>query len=258
MLGEQALELSGGEGAGPVAVVAGEFGLAGEGGLVDPAAGDGVGEDVEGGVFAGGGDVGVVVVAASGHGDVDAADVGGAVEDEDGSVDGAALGGVAGLGVGQLDVVLDVVGGEADGAGSSVDGEVAVAVDGVDGPLVAVADHEAAVGVELAVVAAGGDLVADVEPVAAGVEGAASGVDLAGVDASLLGGVVEAGDGVVGGCGEHDGLAALAGGFPGVECGSVHAGGGAAVEPAVEVVDVGHGGVAASGVGGTRRVPSRW
>ncbi len=101
---EQGAELVGWEGAGSVAVVAGEFGLAGEGGSVDPAAGDGVGEQVEGGVFARGDDVGVVVVSASGHGDADAADVGRAVEEEDGSVDGAALGGVAGLGVGQLDV----------------------------------------------------------------------------------------------------------------------------------------------------------
>ena len=81
LLAEQGSKLLGREGAGSVAVVAGEFGLAGEGGSVDPAAGDGVGEDVEGGVFAGGDDVGVVVVAASGHGDVDAADVGGAVEE---------------------------------------------------------------------------------------------------------------------------------------------------------------------------------
>ena len=134
LLVEQSPELFRREGAGAVAIVAGELGLAGEGGSVDPAAGDRVSEDVEGGLFAGRDDVGVVMVASSGHGDVDAADVGGAVEKEDGSVDGAALGGVAGLGVGQLNVSLDVVGGEADGAGAAGDGEIAVPVDGCRPP----------------------------------------------------------------------------------------------------------------------------
>ena len=100
---EQGAELVGWEGAGSVAVVAGEFGLAGEGGSVDPAAGDGVGEQVEGGVFARGDDVGVVVVSASGHGDADAATSAG--RRGGGSIDRrCGLGGVAGLGVGQLDV----------------------------------------------------------------------------------------------------------------------------------------------------------
>ena len=58
------------------------------------------------------GDEGLVGVAAAGHGDVEAADVGGPVEEEEGAVDGAALGGVAGRGVGQLDVLGDVAGGE--------------------------------------------------------------------------------------------------------------------------------------------------
>ena len=71
---------------------AGEFCLACDGGLVDPASGDGLCEDIGCGLFAGGGDVGVVVVAASGEGDIDASDVAGSVEDEDGSVDGCALG----------------------------------------------------------------------------------------------------------------------------------------------------------------------
>jgi hypothetical protein len=62
---EEALNFSGGEGAGSAA--AGEFGLAGVGGLVDPAACDGVGEHVVGGVFAGDDDVGVVVVSFEPH-----------------------------------------------------------------------------------------------------------------------------------------------------------------------------------------------
>ncbi len=67
---------------------------------------------------------------AAGEGDVDAADVGRAVEDEEGPVDSAALGGVAGLGVGEFDVLADVGRGEADGAGPARDGECAAAVDG--------------------------------------------------------------------------------------------------------------------------------
>ena len=62
-----------------------------------------------------------------------------------------------------------------------------------------------------------GDLVAYVEPVTTGVEAAASRIDLGGSDPAMLGDVVELGDGVVGGRGEHDGLAALAGSVPGIE-----------------------------------------
>lgn len=61
----------------------GEFGLAGDGGSVDPAVRDRVGEDVDGGVLAVGWYVGVVVVAASGHRYVDASTVGWPVEKED-------------------------------------------------------------------------------------------------------------------------------------------------------------------------------
>ena len=51
------------------------------GGEVDPVVGDVAGGHVGGGVFTFDGDVGVVAVPAAGHGDVDVADVGDAVED---------------------------------------------------------------------------------------------------------------------------------------------------------------------------------
>ena len=84
----------------------------------------------------------------------------------------------------------------------------------------------------------------------------------AGLDAALLGGVVESGDGLVGGGGEHDGLAAFAGGPPCVEGVAFHSGSGAAAESSFEVIDVGNGGVApAEAEGRVRRSQSlakRW
>lgn len=84
-----------------------------DGGGVGPVPGDGFGEHVNRGAWVVGveGDVGVVLVAASGEGDVDTAVVDGSVDDEQGVVDGAALGGVPGLGVAQLDMGAGVVGG---------------------------------------------------------------------------------------------------------------------------------------------------
>ncbi len=108
-------------------------------------------EDVEGVVVRVGGDVGVVAVSASGHGYVDASGVGGTVKIENGAVDGAALGRVAGLGVAEFGVGLDVVVREPDPARWAEDGEVAVAIDGVDGPAVSVADGLMLVGGELPV-----------------------------------------------------------------------------------------------------------
>ena len=107
----------------------GELVVVGDGGGVGPVPVDGFGEDVSGaaGVVGFEGDVGVVGVPAAGEGDVDAAVVDVGVDEEEGVVDGAALGGVAGLRVGELDVCGDVVGGEVDGAGSAGGGDVAVA-----------------------------------------------------------------------------------------------------------------------------------
>ena len=100
----------------------------GGGGLVDPGASDCLGHDLGGAAVVVEDDEGFVGGASAGERDVDAASVGGTVEVEEGAVDGAALGGVAGLGVGQLDVGGDVVGGQGDPAGRAGDGEAAVAV----------------------------------------------------------------------------------------------------------------------------------
>ena len=175
-----------------------QLGLDFEGGAVDPGAGEGGGEDVGGGVFAVDGDVCVVGVAAAGEGDVDAAGVGGSVEVEDGVVDGAALVGVAGLGVAELDIVGHVAGGQLDGSCDPGGGDAAVGVDGGDGPVVAVADHVVLVGAKAAVVSAGDDLVALMQHVGAACEDGAVGVESACVEESSLGVLVEFFDGVVG------------------------------------------------------------
>ena len=132
-----------------------------EGGLVDPVSGDGLGQHIEGRLILFGGDVRVVGVPASGHGGVDAATVGGCVDEEEAGVDGAALGGVAGLGVSQLEVVGGVLDGETHGAGASGDGDASIVVDAGDRPVVAVLDHKTLIGAEGPVVASGDDLVAD-------------------------------------------------------------------------------------------------
>lgn len=53
-----------------------ELGPAGNGGLVDPIPGDGLGEHINGGLVPFGDHVGMVVITASRHGGVDAATVG--------------------------------------------------------------------------------------------------------------------------------------------------------------------------------------
>lgn len=73
------------------------------------------------------------------------------------ALDGAALTGVTGLGVGEHEVLVDVGGREADLSSAAGDDDASVAVDGVDGPAVAVLDHELPVRLEPAVVVAGGD-----------------------------------------------------------------------------------------------------
>ena len=91
----------------------------GDGGLVDPVPGDGLGQDVGCSFAFAGNDVGVVGVPAAGQRRVEAAAVDGAVDEKETGVDGAALGGVAGLGVTELEVLSDVIGGEPDTAGAS-------------------------------------------------------------------------------------------------------------------------------------------
>ena len=92
-------------------VATGEFSLSGHSGLVDPASRQGLGEDIDGGFLAGRRDECVVVMSTSGHRHIDASDICSSVEDEDRSVDRAALGRMSGVGVAEVDVFCDVVGG---------------------------------------------------------------------------------------------------------------------------------------------------
>ena len=63
-------------------------------------------------------------------------------------------------------------------------------------------------------------------------------------DPVLLRGVVEPGDRLIRGCREHDGFAVDPGISPGAEGVAFHAGGGAAMEPTFEVIDIGDSRVA--------------
>ena len=89
------------------------------GGAVDPVGRDGLGDNVKRGLLAGGGDEHLVGRAASGHRDVEVADVGGSVEVEDGDVDRAALCAGSGSGVGEVDVFGDVLLRESDAAAAA-------------------------------------------------------------------------------------------------------------------------------------------
>ena len=137
---------------------------------------------------------------AAGDRDVQAAAGGG--RGGEGDAGGLGVGLVAGFGggVAEPDVFADVVGGEGDGA-VSVEvghGQLTAVADGGDGPQFAVADDVAGVGVELAVVAAGGDHVAD-EHWAVGCDRAPAGVELAVFVAAALDAAVDRVDVVVGG-----------------------------------------------------------
>ena len=105
-----------------------------------------------------GDEVGDVAVAAAGHADVGRGGAGGLAESEVCGVDGLALGSVGGGGVGELDVLADVVGGQRALAGAAGDVQAAVGADAGHGPGVAVGDAE------VAVVASGGDPVAEADP----------------------------------------------------------------------------------------------
>jgi len=112
-----------------------DLGSAGDSGLVDPFSADGVGEHVEGGLVVFDYYVGMVGVSSSGHRRVDTSAIGGTVAEEESGVDGAAVDGVAGLRLSEIDMLGHVVGGQTDGAGASGDSDGAVPVDAGDGPV---------------------------------------------------------------------------------------------------------------------------
>ncbi len=168
---------------------------AGNRGDVGSVVGDDVVEDLPcfGEVVGLGDDEDVVRSAASGQGDVQAAAGGRRGGHHDPSV--LVVGLVAGFGggVAEAHVLPGVVGWERDDA-SSVDaggGDVAVSVDGGHDPLVAVADELAARRDERAVVAAGGDQVADVGADAVRSVGSAGAVEVAALPAEALDAVVD-------------------------------------------------------------------
>ena len=110
----------------------------------------------------------LVVVASSGHADIQPAAGGGAGGEGDGPVGGGALGAVLGTRIRQLHVLVDVVGGQGDGAVSAESGHgdlTAVGVGVGDGPAFTVADTVTGTGAELSAVATSDDDVTDHRPV---------------------------------------------------------------------------------------------
>ena len=137
-------------------------------GEVDPVVCDVAGEHVRRGVFAVDADVGVVAVAAAGHGDVDVADVGDTVEDGDRVVDGAALRAHRRHRVGELDMLGHIAGRQDHDPSHPDRSDPTVGVDGADGEGVAVADHLMPVRLDPPIVPPRGDHVPDMQPDPAG------------------------------------------------------------------------------------------
>jgi len=110
--------------------------------------------------------VGMVGVAAAGHGDVEVLSCGGRLDEDVRGVGGDSLGAVGGDRVPEIDMLGRIPGWQDDRAAEPAawfaDGEGPVAADGRDGPYVAVAYPVASVrGAESSVVAAGDDGVPD-------------------------------------------------------------------------------------------------
>ncbi len=182
--------------------------LSGGGGLAAAGGGGGVEEVFCAAAFGDGEDV--VVVAASGEADVEGFLGGGVVDEDSCGVDGSALGAVHGGGVAELGGGSGVVGWEEDGSALVVLGvDVAFGCDAGDGPQVAVLDEAlAAVEGEASVVAAGDDAVALAGGEAVGEVDGGGVVHVPGLDAVVLGELVEGAHVVVGG-GHHERAASL-------------------------------------------------
>ena len=181
---------------GDVGTVEGEDHLEGVSGFGDVGA---VGDDAE-----------QVVVAAAGGGDVQAAAGRHRRDEREAVVDGVGLVAVLGRRVAQPDVVVGVVGGQRDGAVSlfTGHGQRTIGPDRRDGPGLPVADRLAGRGDQGAVVAAGGDNVADVGVFSAGDRRDGVGVEVSGGDSGGLDGVVDGVDMIIGRGDEGDGVAA--------------------------------------------------
>ena len=218
----------------------------GDGGLVDPVPGDGLGEHIQGRLVVFDNDVGVVAVASSGHRGVDTPAVGGCVEEEESVVDGSALGGVAGLGVAEFEMLGYVLGWEPNRASASGEIDAAIGVDRFDGPVIAVFDHQPLVGAEATVVAAGDRLIAHQHPFITGSHGGCGGVEFASLDPGVLGEPVEPGHGVGAVRHHRNSFAPAAGLLPRGDDVGFHLFEGVAVETSVPLVLGEDGGVAIS------------
>ncbi len=178
-----------------LAVLFGELAALGGGGDVGAVAGEDRFEDVAGfiEVVAVGDDQDEVLLLPARHGDVEA--TGGRRRGSEGDAGRLGVGLVAGLGgrVTQPNVFARVTGREGHGAVSVVVGHGEVTVFGHPGhgPQVAVAHDVSVAGVQLALVASGGDDITDIHVVAVGDHGGQAGVEVAAVEAVLLDGVVD-------------------------------------------------------------------
>lgn len=114
------------------------------------------------------GEVGDVVVTTAGHPDVRRGGAGRLAEREVGNVDGLALGSVRSGGERELDVLADVRGGQRTLAGTAGDEHAAVLADPGHGPRVTVGDCQ------VAVVASGGDPVAEADALTTARDGLAT------------------------------------------------------------------------------------
>ncbi len=148
----------------------------------------------------------VVAVASTGHGDVHPSTVGRGVEEEQRPVDGATLAGVAGLGVGELDVFIHVLAVDSHHTGRTGEGQAAVTVDDPDDPTVPVLDHLASVRAFGPIVATGDDLVTRVDHDVADLSFLGGFVEFTGHDPAGLCGEVQRGDRFTGRGGHRHGL----------------------------------------------------
>ena len=191
-----------------------ELGFADHRGLVDPVVGEGLGEYIGGGLVVFDDDVGVVAVVVLGSSGCRHPDCPWGCRSGEARCDRTALGGVAGLGVAEFEMLGHVVDWEPDCACASGDSDAAITMDFSNGPVVVVLDHQPSVGAEDPVVSAGDHLITDEYPRVVDPHGWSVEVKFTDPDPCGLGEPIEPGDGVsaVG----HQGhcLASVAGPLP--------------------------------------------
>jgi hypothetical protein len=204
-VGKHDLKRTGGRlGAVPLELLDGTLGGVG-GSEIGTVSGEGVVPMLAGLVGVLGDDVDHVVLPPARHPDVRGGGGGVLSEQQVAGAGGLALGAVDRGRVGELDMLADVGArkGAYVGGPVSVQGQAAVLADRGDGPGVAVADGK------VMVVAAGGDTVADADPLPRLCDETAGVVDLAGRDEAVADRAVEGGD-LLAGVGDHQQTPAVA------------------------------------------------